>query len=121
MNNDDLITKMMEMQDSIPSDEQVSAQEAINAANDIEMTVNTNGWLRILDKFEDIKIAAEDTLFEQIPGDDKAILAAFSVAYAVRGAFTSLLEAVQDIRASGNEAREFLKYQSEVEDLDEYN
>lgn len=121
MNNDELIDRMIKLQESEPSEEVQSANEAIAAANDLEMTVGTRGWAIILDVLENIKLEAEDKLFEQAAGDDRAILAAFSGAQAVRAAFQSLLEAVQNIRSSGEEARQFLKYQAEVDSLNEYN
>jgi hypothetical protein len=119
MNNDEMLDRMIALQDSEPSEEVQGANEAINAANDLEMTVGTRGWAIILDVLSEIKTEAEDKLFEQAAGDDRAILAAFSGAQAVRAAFQSLLEAVQNIRSSGEEARQFLKYQSEVDSLNE--
>jgi septation ring formation regulator EzrA len=79
--------------------------EQINTANALRFTLTTEGWDIIDKSFQSIEEDALTQLGEQQPGNDKAILAAFSVWYSVRNAYNNVKEAVSSAIQAGEMAK----------------
>lgn len=82
--------------------------DKINTANSISFMVNTDGWKILLDTFEQMK---DDQLLElsnQVPGDEKAILAAHAVWYSVVHTLDQIVDSVNAVIQDGSAARQTL-------------
>jgi len=78
--------------------------DAINAANALQLTINTEGWEIIENSFESIESDALEQLGAQQPGNDKAILAAHAVWYSVKNAYLNVRRAVISAIKEGEQA-----------------
>lgn len=82
--------------------------ERINIANAISFTVGTEGWQILLDTFEQMKQDQLDELSSQVPGDEKAILAAHAVWYSVVHTLDQIVSSVDSAIQDGAAAKQTL-------------
>lgn len=80
-------------------------EDRINKAAQISFTINTEGWELIKSCLSSIEDDALDQLEEQMPGDDKSILAAHSVWYTAKKVHKHVLEAVYRAIQDGEQAK----------------
>ncbi len=112
MNPDDLIDNLIEMQDSQGLEkktrEEEEAYQTITDANDIEFMTNQRGWALLLESFEDRRNSSIAVLLNQIPGDERAIIAAHAVAYAVHKTVDGILDSLVQVKENKLEALRYL-------------
>lgn len=98
----------------------LQAEDQISKANSLAFMVNTEGWEIILSTIEDMKQSQLEHLSEQIPGDEKAILAAHSVWYTTLHTFDNLVNAVTTAINNGQTARQILAELNEQKREDDW-
>ena len=113
---DKLIDDLIEMQDSPgrnKSEEEEIAYQTITDANDIEFMTNQRGWSLLVESFEDRRNDAIRVLLEQVPGNEKAILAAHAVAVAVHQTIDGIISGLEEVKRNKLEA---LRYLAQVQE-----
>ena len=81
----------------------------INKANALSFTINTEGWEIIANTLEDMKDNQLEELSRQNPGNEKAVLAAHAVWYAVVGSINQLMSGIDLVIREVEIAKQELK------------
>jgi len=82
--------------------------ERINTANALSFTIGTEGWQILLDTFEQMKHDQLEELSNQVPGDEKAIIAAHAVWYSVVNTLDQNVYSVNSVIQNGTAAKQTL-------------
>lgn len=83
-------------------------EDLVHKSTALRLMVNTEGWEILLNTFQDMKESQLATLSKQIPGNEKAILAAHAVWYSVVNTLDQIVSAVEVAIQSGDAARQEL-------------
>src|SRR5579859_5847380 len=89
---------------------QAEAEDRIRKATALLFMTQTEGWEILLNTFENMKTDQLDELSNQIPGNEKAILAAHAVWYAVVHTLDEIKTAVNTAIQDGEAAKKELDH-----------
>ena len=95
------------------------AEDRIRKATALSFMIQTEGWEILLNTFENMKQDQLDVLSNQIPGNEKAILAAHSVWYAVVHTLEEVVGAINTAIQDGEAAKKELDHINHVPQQDD--
>ena len=84
------------------------AEDRIRKATSLHFMISTEGWEILLNTFDNMKQDQLSQLSEQVPGNEKAILAAHAVWYAVVHTLDEIVGAVSSAIQDGETAKKEL-------------
>ena len=93
-------------------------EDKVHKATSLRLMVDTDGWGILLETFQDMKENQLAQLSEQVPGNEKAILAAHAVWYAVVHTLDQIVFAVNSAISEGEAARRELELTNTTQEED---